>query len=159
MLTLLVGLEPSQRANLIAAQTSAVQCIVESKTYLAFRSQALSAHARGLRHKVGPLLNAGVNRQHAGRALSAIAVSAWDLSAKLYTSNYTFLFNFPVCGSKFLHPSMECDDPNVEETDLQLHIRQARIKLAIKPIITMRNDRFMTITAKKVENGHVLIFP
>lgn len=144
---------------MVAAQTHAVQCVVESKKYLAFRSQVLSGHAKALRAKVGPLLDEGVIRADAGKALGAIVVCSWDLSAKLYTSNYTFLFNFPACGSKFLHPSMECDDPTVEETNLQLHIRQAKIKLAIKPIITMRNDRNMTITAKKVQNGHVLIFP
>lgn len=148
-----------QRANLVAAQTHAIQCIVESKTYLAFRSHTLSIHTKALRAKLGPLLDIGVPRVDAGKALGAIAVRAWDLAAKMYTSNYTFLFNFPACGSKFLHPSMECDDPNVLDTDLQLHIRQAKIKLAIKPIITMRNDRHETITAKKVQNGHVLIFP
>lgn len=153
------GLEPAQRANLIAARTHAIQCIVESETYLAFRSHTLSMHTKALRAKLGPLLNVGVVRAEAGKALGVIAVKAWDLTAKMYTSNYTFLFNFPACGSKFLHPSMECDDPNVLETALQLHIRQAKIKLAIKPIITMRNDRHETITAKKVQNGHVLIFP
>jgi hypothetical protein len=143
----------------VAAQTQCVQSVVENKTYLSFRSQALSGHAKALRGKVGPLLDEGVIRADAGKALGFIVVGAWDLSAKLYTSNYTFIFNFPVCGSRFLHPTMECDDPNVEETDLQLHIRQAKIKLAIRPIITMRNDRNMTISAKKVHNSHVLIFP
>ena len=116
-------------------------------------------HAKALRTNVGPLLDADATRADAGRALGVITVSAWELAVKMYTSNYTFLFNFPACGSKFLHPSMECDDPNIEETSLQLHIRQARIKLAIKPVITMRNDRHQTITAKKVQNAHVLIFP
>lgn len=132
---------------------------MENKTYLTFRSQALSDHAKELRGKVGPLLDEGVIRADAGKALARIVVDAWDLSGRLYTSNYTFLFSFPLCGTRFLHPTMECDDPNIEETNLQLHIRQAKIKLVIKPIVTMRNDRHMTISAKKVHNAHVLIFP
>lgn len=108
---------------------------------------------------LGPLLDLGIERKDAGRGLGGIAVSAWDLSAKIFTSNFTFIWSFSECGARFVHPSVECVDPSEEETPMQLGIRQAKIKLAITPIITIRNDRLTTISVKDVCKGHVLILP
>jgi hypothetical protein len=159
LLTFFAGLDPIKRAKLTGIQVRTMRRIVKDEKYPAWRADALSEHSRSLRHIVGPLLDIGAERYFAGRAIGAIVVSAWDLSTLVFTSNFTFIFSYPKIGDRFIHPTLECVDPAVEETAGQLHLRQAKIKLVVTPSIIMRNDRNMAINAKQVTFGRVLIFP
>jgi hypothetical protein len=104
---------------------------------------------------LGPVLNTAAKRADAGKDLSAIAARAFDLSAKMYTSGWTFLVVMPETGCRFLHPSMV--QRNSKESPLNLHIQQVRVKLVVTPSITMRDDHMMTIRTKTIESSNVLI--
>jgi hypothetical protein len=151
-------LSPEGRAKVIGQQTDLIESMVQRNLpYLIFRNTQVSRHGKTLRDKTGPLLDIGVRRCDAGDGLNAIALQAFDLSAKMFTSNRTFVIKFPECGSKFLHTSMVSRNPYDAEAPLDNHLRQTRVKLAITPVITMRDDRFMTIQVKDIQHAHVLI--
>lgn len=115
----------------------------------------VSQHAKKLRDCLGPVLNADAKRADAGRDLTAIATKAFDLSARLYTSGWTFLISMPDTGSKFLHPNMK--PRNTTQSPLEMHIRQTRVKFAITPFITMRDDRGMSIVTRNIDQASVLV--
>ncbi len=130
---------------------------MSQKGWPAFRVHCLSTHTHNIRAIVGPFLNEGVSRSTAAREIGAVISMAFDLSARIFTSEQTFVMTFPKCGSRFLHTSMICVDPTINESPLDIHVRQVVLKLVITPTITMRDDRKMSITVRSLQNSDVLI--
>lgn len=153
----LIGLTLPERASLVSAQTIAISHIVSSEEYPPFRSAVLDKHTKNLRALLGPMLNLGVARANAGRDLGAIVVNAFDISTKLFTSSYSFVIMFPKCGDKFQYASMICRDSSHSIDPLSLQIKQYRLKLVITPIITLRDDRQLTIKVASVQYANVLV--
>jgi hypothetical protein len=130
---------------------------VSDEKYLVYRSYYLNKHTANLRAKLGPLLDPGVQRANAGKDIGKIVVRAYDLSANMYQSFKTFVVTFPECGARFIDSSMVCrDDVIPENNTLALQIKQARIKLTMSPVITIRDDRVRSIDVKSVQESHVL---
>ncbi|KAI9734188.1 MAG: hypothetical protein M1818_006605 [Claussenomyces sp. TS43310] len=150
------GLNPPERAEAVAMQTSAVQSIVSDDDFLAYRAHRLSQHTKELRGLLGPLLNKNVARADAGRDIGGMTVHAFDLSVRMHTSGWSFQFIFPECASKFGSTSMICRDSSITDTPLDLQIRQARLKLVITPVVTMRDDRGLSIRVKQLHCANVL---
>src|SRR3979490_1332066 len=128
---------------MIGIQVRAMRRIIQDENYLTWRLAALHRQLKTFRRMLGGLLNADTIRREAAIDLVGIVANAWDLSGRMFTSHFTFIFTYPKVGDRFIHPTMGCADPNVKETALQLHIRQAKIKLAVTPTIIIRNDRDM----------------
>jgi hypothetical protein len=104
---------------------------------------------------LGPMLNDGAPRSQAGKDLGAIAVTAWELSVKMWTAHITFQVYFPETAGKFSQASMIAkDQPSVDS--IQLQVQQTRLKLVITPVITLRDDRGTTIIVKNLHPSHVL---
>jgi hypothetical protein len=135
---------------LIDRQVEAVQRMLASPAFSVFRREQLNLHTRRLRDMLGPLLNSGCPRQQAGQELGAVAVTAWDLAVKMHASHLTFQVYFPETTAKFSSATMIAT--NSQTDPLKLQIQQARLKLVVTPVITMRDDRGTTI---KVKNLHV----
>lgn len=135
---------------LIDRQVEAVQSMLASPAFSVFRRDQLNLHTRRLRDMLGPLLNSGCPRQQAGQELGVVAVTAWDLAVKMHTSHLTFQVYFPETTAKFSSSTMVAT--NSQADPLKLQIQQARLKLVVTPVITMRDDRGTTI---KVKNLHV----
>ena len=114
-------------------------------------------HSAALRGLLRPLLLRCGERETAGSDLSRLVVVAFDLSTEMLLANRTFVIQFPDTGSRFINTSMICVDPTIRELPLDLHIRHARVKLTIRPIITMRNDHYRTIQVHSVQLAHVLV--
>lgn len=104
---------------------------------------------------LGPLLNRGCPRADAGKELGIIAVASWDLAIKMYTSHLSFQVYFPETTAKFSSATMVATEARADSFKLQL--RQARLKLVVTPVITMRDDRGTTIKAKNLHMATVLI--
>ena len=151
------GLTPDKRARLIDAQTQIITYILENERYPAFRSAQLGKHSAALRKLLGPLLLKDGSRESAARDLSQLVVAAFDLSAEMLLANRTFVIQFPETGARFLNTSMICRDPTVKESPLSLHIRHARVRLTIRPVITIRNDLYRTIQVHTVQFAHVIV--
>jgi hypothetical protein len=128
--------------------------LVESPNFGTYRQEQLKFHTKRLRDILGPLLNADCARAQAGKELGTIAVTAWDLSVKMYTSQLTFQIYFPETTAKFSAATMVARDSEVEP--LKLQIQQVRLKLVVTPVITMRDDRGTTIRAKNLHMSNVL---
>lgn len=104
---------------------------------------------------IGPLLNSDAARADAGQELGGIVITAWDLAIKMTTSHLTFQVYFPETCSKFTAATMHAKDSRIDA--MQLQIQQARLKLVITPVITMRDDRGTTIMAKSILPSDVLL--
>lgn len=131
--------------------------INDNEAFPAYRTFFLGAHTAKLRSRLGPLLDVGVQRADAGRDIGSIVVKAYDLSAKMYCSYKTFVTFFPDCGVRFLDSSMVCRDPQIpEDNTLALQIQQMRVKVAMSPVITIRDDRVRSIEVKGVQEAHVI---
>lgn len=152
-----LGLTSKERSDAVALQTSAVQAIVGGRDFLTYRAHRLSQHTKQLREWVGPMLNSTVKRGDAGKDIGAIIVHAFDLSVRMHTSGWSFQLMFPDCGSKFGSTSMVCRDELITETPLDLQIRQVRLKLVITPVVTIRDDRGVSIRVKQLHCANVLI--
>lgn len=144
-----------ERACIVSGRTLAIQKIVDSEGYSAFRQTMISQHAKKLRDCVGPLLNIETIRADAGKDLTVIATKAFDLSAKMFTSGWTILITMPDCGTKFLSSSMK--PRNTEENPTAMQIEKRKIKLAITPYITMRDDRGISIKTRTIHQASVLV--
>ena len=136
-------------------QTRAVKTVVSSALYQRFRAAQLSFHTKRLRDMLGPMLYDGAERSEAGKDLGAIAITAWELSVKMWTANISFQIYFPETIAKFSHSNMIAkDQPNVD--GMQLQIEQTRLKLVITPVITVRDDRRPAILVKNLHQSHVI---
>jgi hypothetical protein len=144
------------RQQYIDEGSQAVQSVISAKDYRSFRAKQLGVHTKALRDMLGPLLDNGVARASAGSDLGAIAVLSWDLSCKMHTARLTFQIYFPETAGKFTAATMKAkDQTNVDPMKLQ--VEQTRLKLVITPVITMRDDRGLTIKAKAIHSANVLL--
>jgi hypothetical protein len=144
-----------ERACIISGRTLAVQKIVDSEGYTAFRQTMINQHAKKLRDCMGPLLNMETIRADAGKDLTAIATKAFDLSAKMFTSGWTLIITMPDCGTKFISSSMK--PRNSEQDPTAMQIEKRKVKLAITPFITMRDDRGISIKTRTIHQASVLV--
>lgn len=149
------GLSTSDRAEAMAVATSLIQQIVNSENYLSYRAYKLAEHTKALRTLLGPVLDKGAARASAGREIAAIVVSAFELAQKMHTSSWAFSSHFPECGTKFIESGMDCRNRG-KETAMNLQLRQARVKLSMTPVITMRDDRGVAIRVKQLAPAYVL---
>lgn len=140
---------------MVDQQARAIQGIVSSPNYSQYRAKKLNFHTKNLRDMIGPLLNSDAARADAGQELGGIVITAWDLTVKMTTSHLTFQVYFPETCTKFTAATMHAKDTNIDP--LQLQIRQARLKLVVTPVITMRDDRGTTIMAKGILPAEVLL--
>jgi len=152
---LLSGLEIGVRQKYIDKVVGVVQKITSSPDYDQFCSDRISHHSKRLRDILSPLLNQEASREDAGRDLGAIVIQAWETTVKMWSSRLQFQINFPEAGAKFVAASMIAKDQRGVDP-MQLQIRQARIKLAVTPVVTMRDDRGTTIKAKNFHLSSVL---
>lgn len=103
----------------------------------------------------GPLLNGNCDRRPAGHELALLVVTAWELAVKMNTERITFQIYFPATADKFSASTMTAKDTNVSA--MQLQLQQCRLKLVITPVVTIRDDRGLTIMAKNILSADVLI--
>jgi hypothetical protein len=143
------------RQTLVDRISEAVKSVVASPTFANFRQEQLTFHTKGLRDILGPLLNADCARSQAGRELGTIVITAWELSVKMYTCRLTFQIYFPETTAKFNAATMHAVDSDADPVKLQ--ISQARLKLVVTPVITLRDDRGTTIKAKNLHQANVLL--
>lgn len=144
------------RQQYIDQGSRAVQSVVAAKDYHSFRAKQLGVHTKALRDMLGPMLNADAARAQAGTDLGAIVVHSWELSCKMHSARLTFQIYFPETSSKFTAATMKAKD-QTKIDPMQLQIQQARLKLVITPVITMRDDRGTTIRAKSILSSNVLL--
>lgn len=100
-------------------------------------------------------MNDSTLRSVAGGDLGALILKAWDLSIKINTAPLTFQILFPETAGKFNASTMIAKDKPWAD-QMQLQIKQTRLKLVITPVVTMRDDRTRTIRAKNLHHSSVL---
>ncbi|PBP27504.1 hypothetical protein BUE80_DR001761, partial [Diplocarpon rosae] len=149
------GLANEARQALVDQRAKAIQGIVSSQNWVAFRKASLAIHSKRLRDILGPMLNDYSLRSTAGSDLGAVILKAWDLSVNMNTSQLTFQIYFPETAQKFNASTMIAKDKNYIDP-MSLQIKQARLKLVITPVVTMRDDRGTTIRAKNLHKSTVL---
>ncbi|KAI6710515.1 hypothetical protein JHW43_006956 [Diplocarpon mali] len=149
------GLANEARQALVDKRAKAIQKIVSSPNWAAFRQTSLATHSKRLRDILGPMLNDYSLRSTAGSDLGAIILKAWDLSVNMNTSQLTFQIYFPETAQKFNASTMIAKDKKYTDA-MALQIKQARLKLVITPVVTMRDDRGTTIRAKNLHKSTVL---
>ena len=150
-----VGLANERRQVLIDQKASAIQSLVSSAKYSDFRNMKFNQHTKALRNMLGPLLNVNASRAVAGKELADLVIKTWDIAVKMATSHVTFQIFFPETANKFCASTMDVKDNKTDPMKLQLH--QARLKLVITPVVTLRDDRGTTIIAKSILNSNVLV--
>ncbi|KAK2629278.1 hypothetical protein QTJ16_000098 [Diplocarpon rosae] len=149
------GLANEARQALVDQRAKAIQGIVSSPNWAAFRKASLAIHSKRLRDILGPMLNDYSLRSTAGSDLGAVILKAWDLSVNMNTSQLTFQIYFPETAQKFNASTMIAKDKKYIDP-MALQIKQARLKLVITPVVTMRDDRGTTIRAKNLHKSTVL---
>lgn len=148
------GLANEARQKLIDKQVSIVSEVIQAADYREYNSVALGFHSKRLRDMLGPILNDDADRKQAGRDLGHVASTAWKLSENMWTSHLTFQVYFPETAAKFSAATMIAKDSKLEP--MQLQIKQARLKLVISPVVTLRDDRGTTIKVKSLHHATVL---
>ncbi|KAK3371591.1 hypothetical protein B0T24DRAFT_578910 [Lasiosphaeria ovina] len=150
--------KPHERQALIDRQAELVQSMTVHAKWPSFRQYKVNDHFQKLKKMMGPLVCARPGRnmhQEAFYDLHSVTTSAWDLSAKLVLSRLTFNYVWNDTGAKFSDESHVAIEN--KENPVILQIKQARIKLAVTPIITMRDDRGLAVMPKCLSKSEVLI--
>ena len=144
-----------ERQQLLDRQNQAVRYVLGSSNWQRFRQIKTNAHVNRFKDIVGPLLNQSSRKADASLDLHGIAVNALDLSAKILTSRYTFLFIFNECGIKFsdnAHTAINNDTPGLE-----LQLRQWRLMCVVTPGITYRDETGVSVIPKCAAKAKVLV--
>lgn len=126
-----------------------------TQDYRGFRKYMIAQHTKKLRDVLPLVLNPGINRSDAGRDLAVVVAKAFDLSAQLFTCGWTFIISMPEAGAKFAKPSMRARNSDVEPLDLQM--RGTRIRFAVTPFVTLRDDSGLAIVTRNIDRSSVLI--
>lgn len=126
-----------------------------TQDYRAFRKYMIAQHTKKLRDILPLVLNPTTNRADAGRDLAVVVAKAFDLSAQLFTCGWTFIISMPEAGAKFAKPSMRARNSEVDPLDLQM--RGTRIRFAVTPFVTLRDDSGLAIVTRNIDRSSVLI--
>ncbi|OBT67926.1 hypothetical protein VE03_02581 [Pseudogymnoascus sp. 23342-1-I1] len=149
------GVTLDQRGELLAERSLCVSAIMGTQDYRAFRKYMIAQHTKKLRDILPLVLNPTTNRSDAGRDLAVVVAKAFDLSAQLFTCGWTFIISMPEAGAKFAKPSMRARNSEVEPLDLQM--RGTRIRFAVTPFVTLRDDSGLAIVTRNIDRSSVLI--
>ncbi|KFY83210.1 hypothetical protein V498_08226, partial [Pseudogymnoascus sp. VKM F-4517 (FW-2822)] len=149
------GVTLDQRGELLAERSLCVSAIMGTQDYHAFRKYMIAQHTKKLRDVLPLVLNPDINRSNAGRDLAVVVAKAFDLSAQLFTCGWTFIISMPEAGAKFAKPSMRARNSEVEPLDLQM--RGTRIRFAVTPFVTLRDDSGLAIVTRNIDRSSVLI--
>ncbi|ELR02806.1 hypothetical protein VC83_00795 [Pseudogymnoascus destructans] len=149
------GVTLDQRGELLAERSLCVSAIMGTQDYRGFRKYMIAQHTKKLRDILPLVLNPGINRSDAGRDLAVVVAKAFDLSAQLFTCGWTFIISMPEAGAKFAKPSMRARNSDVEPLDLQM--RGMRIRFAVTPFVTLRDDSGLAIVTRNIDRSSVLI--
>ncbi|KFY42643.1 hypothetical protein V494_02316, partial [Pseudogymnoascus sp. VKM F-4513 (FW-928)] len=149
------GVTLDQRGELLAERSLCVSAIMGTQDYRSFRKYMISQHTKKLRDILPLVLNPTTNRSDAGRDLAVVVAKAFDLSAQLFTCGWTFIISMPEAGAKFAKPSMRARNSEVEPLDLQM--RGTRIRFAVTPFVTLRDDSGLAIVTRNIDRSSVLI--
>ncbi|TDZ33684.1 hypothetical protein C8034_v002087 [Colletotrichum sidae] len=155
--------------NLPAGQGGALQvCIdriaaivnscINHERYDAYRAHRIEYFQAELREMIAPLIpsesDGGPNLNEADEQLRIMVEKAWSISAKMFTSRWTFDFRFPDAGARFNTHMMVAVAPNIEPTVLQAE--HWRVQLVVTPVITVRNDTGASISVASITKAHVI---
>ncbi|KFY26416.1 hypothetical protein V493_04107 [Pseudogymnoascus sp. VKM F-4281 (FW-2241)] len=149
------GVTLDQRGELLAERSLCVSAIMGTQDYRSFRKYMIAQHTKKLRDVLPLVLNPIINRSDAGRDLAVVVARAFDLSAQLFTCGWTFIISMPEAGAKFAKPSMRARNSEVEPLDLQM--RGTRIRFAVTPFVTLRDDSGLAIVTRNIDRSSVLI--
>ncbi|OBT91349.1 hypothetical protein VE01_10650 [Pseudogymnoascus verrucosus] len=149
------GVTLDQRGELLAERSLCVSAIMGTQDYRGFRKYMIAQHTKKLRDILPLVLNPGINRSDAGRDLAVVVAKAFDLSAQLFTCGWTFIISMPEAGAKFAKPSMRARNSDVEPLELQM--RGTRIRFAVTPFVTLRDDSGLAIVTRNIDRSSVLI--
>ncbi|KAK3344117.1 hypothetical protein B0T25DRAFT_584941 [Lasiosphaeria hispida] len=147
-----------ERQKLLDRRAALVINMMDGHRWAAFRQFKVNDHYQKLRKVIGPLIpNPPMvdGRTDAFYDLFSITEMAWELSAKLWLSRLSFSYVWNDAGAKFSMDSHTALNSDVEE--LVLQAKQHRVKLAVTPGITMRNDMGMNILPQQILKSGVLI--
>ncbi|KAK1963887.1 hypothetical protein LZ32DRAFT_591870 [Colletotrichum eremochloae] len=132
-------------------------CIIHER-YDAYRNHRIEYFQAELREMLSPLLvpesSGGPNLEKADEDLRQMCEKAWSISAKMFTSRWTFEFRFPDTGARFNNQTMVGIAPNIDP-----HLLQAehwRVQLVVTPVITVRNDTGSSISVASITSAHVI---
>ncbi|KAK0703258.1 hypothetical protein B0T26DRAFT_876318 [Lasiosphaeria miniovina] len=151
-------IKPHERQAIVDRQAELVQSMTVHDKWASFRQYKVNDHFQKLKKMMGPLVCARPSHnmhQEAFYDLHNVTTSAWDLSAKLVLSRLTFSYMWNDTGAKYSNESHVAIENREDPVILQ--IKQARIKLAVTPIITMRDDRGLAVMPKCLSKSKVLI--
>lgn len=142
----------------IEQQHEAIDKVLASPHFEAFRTTQLNKHTRALRDMVGPFLNDKTFRSQAGVELGAVVIKAWELSIKMNTSRLSFQIHYPNLTSKFSKVTMFARDyaPD-DDTQMQLQAKQFALKLVITPAFTLRDDGGTSLRVRTFVTADVLL--
>lgn len=150
-------LSQAERAATVATLTKRVIWITSQPDYNVYRIHKLSILTKGLRQLLGPILNVEAVREDAGHVISDLVTKAFDSAVKIHCSYWQFTASFPAAGSKFLAHSMRCRNLLPGDNESAVQNRQARLGLCISPIVTMRDDRGLSIRVKQILSADCLV--
>ncbi len=146
-----------ERQELLDRQATMIMFMMKSPQWAAYNQFKTAGFKQGLKLAIGALV-AVDKKDTQGEALfdlHQIAEMAWALSQKTMLSRLSFHYDFSEVCTKFNidkhNPVSALLPPQV------LHQRQARIKLAITPSITMRKEDGMSIVPKHIMKSNVLV--
>jgi hypothetical protein len=120
-----------------------------------FRRYMVALHTKRLRDLLPLVFNPDADLRLSARDLAVILINAFDLSARLFTCGWTFIISMPQTGEKFLRPSMRASNSDVDPLDLQM--RGVRIRFAVTPFVTLRDDSGLAIVTRNIDKAVVLI--
>ncbi|KAK0705346.1 hypothetical protein B0H67DRAFT_557968 [Lasiosphaeris hirsuta] len=147
-----------ERQKLLDRRAALVTNMMDGHRWAAFRQFKVNDHYQKLRKVIGPLIpNPPMvdGRTDAFYDLFSITEMAWELSAKLWLSRLSFSYVWNDTYAKFSMDSHTALNSSTDE--LVLQAKQHRVKLAVTPGITMRNDMGMNILPQQILKSGVLV--
>ncbi|KAK1674312.1 hypothetical protein BDP55DRAFT_746233 [Colletotrichum godetiae] len=137
---------------------SIVNSCVNHERYDAYRNHRIEYFQAELREMLSPLLlpesEGGPDLERADEVLRQMCEKAWSISAKMFTSRWTFEFRFPHTGARFNTGTMVGIAPNIGPQLLQAE--HWRVQLVVTPVITVRNDTGTSISVASITSAHVI---
>ncbi|OJJ63814.1 hypothetical protein ASPSYDRAFT_127248 [Aspergillus sydowii CBS 593.65] len=145
------------RHLMLNAIANHLKCLARRPDFNTFAKKKIDHHVTKLWSFVGPLGHDSANQNNMWMDLHAIITEAHCLAVEMYSVPLEYRFEFPEHNEPFDPFTMINRDPYIHGDPQVLQSGDARVRLAITPIVRIRNNSQSPGEVHLMYLGHVLL--
>jgi len=146
----LIGASTRNRQQLLLQIAATVKEIMKAEDWISLKESPAKTASNELLNFVKPILNIAADGDLICRDAKVVLEDAIEMSTKMYSKPYDWMFEFPKFGELFASKNMINRDGYIKGN-------KPRVKLGITPVIVFRNATGPAIVAIMVQRSSVLL--